>query len=326
MVVDDVQMVDSTGFGIYDVNAAGMLVYARGYQWPADRELVWMGRNGAPGYLATPDRRPFIRPALSPDGARIAVTVEGTTSNLWIYEASNGRGTPLTVQQDDNDAPVWSTDGRALFFSSNRDGPLNIFRVSWGPGTEKVERLTSLMDTNVAPLCVTAGGATLLFGRQTPQTGRDILSLAIDSRETSDFLATPGEEYQAQVSPDGRWLAYTSNDSGRDEVYLRQFAGPAKWRVSDQGSHPVWGRDGRELFYRAGSDVMAVAVPPGSFRASAPRVALSIPADSDTAEHGAFDVSTDGKRFLVVRALPRPPRPTDVVIVPNWGAELTGKR
>jgi len=249
---------------------------------------------------------------------------------MWDF----GRATLSRVTSDrgTDHYPLWMPDGRRLVFSSARDGgsSTNLYWQS-RDGISPVERLTT--SPNVQQVtAVTPDGTSLIFQEIVPATRRDIMRLRLDAnRQVEPLLQSRFDERNGTVSPDGRWLAYESDSSGRFEVYVRPFPGvdANQWQVSTAGgSKPLWAPGGAELFY-LGSDGSLMAVPvdaSGDGWSGRVPVPLFMPqwSEEGVITGRTYDISPDGRRFLFVRpAAPegRTQLPT-VVVVQNWFAEL----
>jgi serine/threonine protein kinase/Tol biopolymer transport system component len=311
------------GAAQYDLSATGSLVYVPGGVQSAQRELVWVKRNGAEQPLAAPARL-YISPRLSPDGQRIAVGIQDRGTQVWLYDVIRQTTTRLTFEGETNSAPVWTPDGKRIAFQSNREGPLNIF---WQPadGSGGVERLTT-DESLQAPSSWSPDGQLLAFIGGSPTTGAHIWVLRLGERNTQPFLRTPFNEAAPRFSPDGRWLAYVSNESGRYEIYVQPYPGPGgKRQVSiGGGTEPVWNPNGRELFYRSGVKMMSVdiATQPG-FAAGNPRMLFEGLYQETSATSANYDVSRDGQRFLMLKPVEGTEAAlTQINVVLNWSEEL----
>jgi eukaryotic-like serine/threonine-protein kinase len=323
-----------SGAGQYSVSATGSLLYAAGGIFPdPERWLAWVDRNGAaePLPLST---RPYLSPRLSPDGSRFLVWTQGDR-NVWVHELSRGVTTRLTFEGR-NARAIWTPDGTRITYASAGPGSENLFwRPSDGSGT--ADRLAS-SESQQAPGAWTPDGKTLLFMQGEASTGYDIWALPLEgNRKPQPFLQTPFNELYVDLSPDGHWLAYVSNQSGRAEVYVQPYPGPgARQQISvDGGTAPAWSRDGRELFYittttvggqAALTKMMAVPVQlKPTFTAGTPRT-LFEGRYGATANVRGYDVAPDGRRFLMVQQKDRPAmRVADMIIVQNWIEELKQK-
>jgi eukaryotic-like serine/threonine-protein kinase len=323
-----------SGAGQFSVSNTGSLLYAAGGIFPdPERSLAWVDRNGAAETLSLAPR-PYLSPRLSPDGRRFVVWTQGDR-NVWVHDLLRGVTTRLT-SEGRNARAIWTPDGARIAYVSTTAGPENLF---WRPsdGSGATERLAS-SEFQQAPGAWTPDGKTLLFMQGEAASGYDIWTLSLDGdRQPHPFLQTRFNEQYADLSPDGSWLAYVSNQSGRAEVYVQPYPGPgARQQISvDGGTAPAWSRDGRELFYITNPSVggqaaltkmMVVAVQSKpTFTASAPRM-LFQGRYGATANIRGYDVAPDGRRFLMVQQKDRPAiRLADMIIVQNWVEELKQK-
>ncbi len=311
VVIDDVG-VDHLGNAAYDISTAGTLVYT-----PASASLsrlVWKDRSGNTTPLKLRPRN-YSMPVLSPDGHRFIDTIQdGPARNLWI---GNVEGEPLTRLTFGNDDwfSLFTPDSRRVLFTGGKNGRYNLYLMPVGSG--KTERITD----SVHPQKATSwrpDGKLLLYNEGTARGEMDIMQMEPGRPETArPLVSTPFNEIQGMFSPDGRWVAYTSNESGAYEVYLQAYpASGTKTQVSiDGGWGPAWNPKGGELFYQAPTAVMAVrlihGVPAGS---PAPLFAHT----SREWFNVDWDVAPDGQRFLVAERSPN----TQINIVSNWFEEL----
>jgi len=209
-----------------------------------------------------------------------------------------------------------------LAFHSDRAGPPNLFSQSADGGGD-AERLTKSPFTNAAGSW-SPDGHTLAYVEASLDTGLDIWTLGLADRRARPFLKTQYNETAPKFSPDGHWLAYESNESGRSEVYVQPYPGPgAKWQISTEGgTEPAWNPAGGELFYRMGARMMDVLVTlQPAFSAGKPVVLFEGPWLSGTAMPN-YDVSPDGKRFLMLKAPDDDQGARQIVVVQNWFEEL----
>ncbi len=300
----------------YSFSAGGSLAYV-----PARRQfegrLVWVDRKGTVEPLPAPPRN-YAHPSLSPDGQLIAVTNWASTYEIWIYDLKRGGLSQFVTEGGTSQNPIWTPDGKRLTYQGYRAGFRNIFwKRADGGGDE--ERLTAGEDAQFAASW-SPDGEWLAFQAANPATAYDIWMLRlVGERQPQPFLKTPFDELDARFSPDGRWLAYQSDESGRIEVYVQPFPGPGmKWRVSAEGgASPRWSRDGRELFYYYGNKMMAVDVKTGpTFVAESPRLLFEGPFNY------RYDVSPDGRRFLMIQPVEPPQPATRIDLVLNGFDEL----
>jgi Tol biopolymer transport system component len=284
------------------ISPSGSAVYIAGVFESDQRKLATVDRSGAATPLAAPSR-PYAAPHLSPDGRRVLVTVEAARPDLWLYDIAPGTLTQITFDAGSR-FPVWSPDGQRAAFSSNKTGALNLFVIDIArPGTG--ERLTSSDNLQVAASWA-SDGHTLAFVEQHPTNGRDIRLIAPNDRSTRSWLDSTFEEGAPRFSPDGRWLAYVSNESGRHEVYIRMLASSSGRQLvsSSGGAEPVWARDGRELFYREGNKMMAAGLTGrgADLQAGRPQALFDGPFAKGSIDAANYDVTPDGQRFLMVQS------------------------
>ena len=310
----------SAGFPYYSFSNTGTLLYVAG-SGAFERRLVWVTRSGAEQALAVPARA-YDWPRLSPDGGRVAVELDGQT---WIHDVARGTLTRLTFTGTQNDSPAWTPDGTRIVVRTSRAGPpASLFwqRADGSGGDELVTPPDGIADLAQS---FSPDGRFLAFTRNDAKTLRDIWVLSIDGRKRTPFLATPATEGAPRFSPDGRWMAYVSGESGRPEVYVQPFPGPGgKWQIStDGGIEPLWNPNGRELFYRNGSQMLAVPVETsGGFSAGRPAMLFDGPylASTFPLTGVTYDVTRDGQRFLMVKD--EPAAATQINVVVNWFEEL----
>jgi serine/threonine protein kinase/Tol biopolymer transport system component len=341
-VVEGVLQSTSSGAAQYSISATGSLVYVLGSVQANQRRLVWVSRNGAEQPLAAPAHA-YRGPQLSPDGHRVAVGVEDQETQVWLYDLSRETLTRLTFEGHANQLPSWTPDGKRIAFESNKEGANNIF---WqlADGSGGLEPLTTSEYLQV-PSSWSPDGQLLAFIEITPTTGRDIWVLRMDDRsassgqvpsagsgqvrKTQPFLRTPFNETAPRFSPDGRWLAYVSDESGRNEIYVQPYPGPGgKWQISTEGgTEPSWNPNGRELFYRSGDKMMAVdiATQP-NFASGKPRMLFEGPYLPTPGTFPNYGVSPDGQRFLMLKPTEQAQAaPTQINVVQNWFEELKQK-
>ena len=312
-------------FGVAEFSSSndGTLAYVPGGSEIDYRTLAWVDHKGVRQPLPAPPRG-YRAPRISPDGKWVAISIQGDNPGLWIYDLARGTLTRLT-SEGVIPFPIWSRDGRRLTFSGSLDDRLNVYRIA-ADGSGAIERLTTNENAEW-PGSWSPVAEILAFTEADPETGYNLMTVDLHGdRHPHAFLQTPANEYGPTFSPDGRWLAYGSDESGRQEIYVRPFPGPGgKWQIStDSGVEPVWSRDGRELFYRNADKMMAAAVETApTFSASKPRVLFEQHFEKSIFPFEAnYDVSPDGKRFLLVVPPAGETSPTQVNVVLNWSDEL----
>jgi serine/threonine-protein kinase len=320
-VLDNV-MQSFDGAAQLSVSQSGSAVYVPGVLNSDHRRLVTVDRTGTATPLAALPRS-YVTPRLSPNGQRLLVTIEQATSDLWTYDIGSDKLTQITFESGAR-FPVWSPDGQRAAFSSNKAGALNLFLIDISrPGTG--ERLTSSENLQVAGSW-SPDGQALAFVEQDPSKGRDIRLIAPNDRSTRPWLESMSEEGAPRFSPDGRWLAYVSNESGRHEVYVRPLTGS---RVTQQvssggGTEPVWGRDGRGLFYRQGDKMMEVRLVAvgATLQAGRPQTVFESPFARGSIDAANYDVTPDGQRFLMVQNDQQSTSSTMFHVLINWVGSL----
>ena len=313
----------NTGAGQFGISDTGSLIYAAGGIVP-DRKnsLVWVDQRGTEQPV-TALQFPFLSPRFSPDGLRIAYATMGRESQVYVYDLVRGTNSRLTGEGIAI-RPIWAPDGKRLLFGWKRSLAFSLF---WQPydGSSPMERLTS-SEYEQWPGSWSSDGKTVALVEAHPDTGSDIAVLDVPSRRVTPFLNSEFDEAYPEFSPDGRWIAYTSDESERSEVYVRAFPGPGmKQQVSSEGGYePLWARNGKQLFYRRQDKIWVVDVrTDGGFAMSKPRLLFEKPGYGSGSPIRAYDLSLDSERFLMVKTENRKPTPvTEMVLVQNWFEEL----
>jgi serine/threonine-protein kinase len=310
----------------FAVSPSGSLAYLAGRVGRDERELLWVDRKGATRLLLT-ERRPYDDPSLSPDGSRLAVTIEGEMQNLWVYDITRGSLIRVTFEAGYDMAPVWSPDSRHLAFCAARGGRVALLRKpSDGTGSEEV-----LFSGGVAsfPTSWSRDGKFLAFIQWAPDTDWDVWVLPLEGeRKPIALLRTPFRELSPVFSPDSRWLAYVSNETGRNEVYVRPFPDAAgRWKISTEGgTQPRWAGNGRELFYRNGNKMLAVSIDTrNGFGASQPKLLFEGAYRMNVNWVAAYDVTADGQRFVMSRSRQDTGGGDQIHVVLNWSEEVKRK-
>jgi len=331
-VMQAANMVNSaqdSGAGQFTHAAAGSLAYVPGgVSSLPDRSLVSIDRSGGVEALTAPPRA-YTYPRLSRDGTRVLVSTQGDRK-IWTYEIASGTMKRLSLEGR-SQAAVWTHDDTRVAYGSSIAGTENLF-LAMADGTATPERLT------MSPLFQRASAwspdGVLAFVEQ-QELSYDILTLRHGDDQPKAFLASRSNESHPDFSPDGRWLAFASDESGRPEVFVQPFPGPgARTLISrdEGGTAPAWDRDGRQLFYvvpvlsreKASVRMMAVTLTLGTqLTAGEPRFLFESTALTAGSSVRNYDVTPDG-RFLAVQPRERTPiRPTQIVLVQNWLEELT---
>jgi serine/threonine-protein kinase len=315
------------GSGQVSVSPRGDLAYVPGPVQSGEMTLVLADRDGATRPLPVVGNA-YHMPRLSPDGSRVAVwIIRGTRCEVSVYHLAKDTWTRLTFAGD-NHAPVWSPDGTHVVYQSTSARGYDLFRTRADGGGD-TEQLTHREQLAVAG-SFTPDGRLLAFADFDLQTGWDIWTMPLDGdRKARLFLQTPANELMPVLSPDGRWLAYATDESGRSEVFVRAFPGPGgPWQISaDGGSDPVWTRSGKELLYRHRDSIMAVEISTESgFTPSKPtRVTKLLDEPFDHYWGRNYDVTADGKQFLMVKTRDEAMQATHINLVLHWLDQLRSR-
>jgi serine/threonine-protein kinase len=305
----------------------GTLAYIPGVS-SAQRQLVWIDRDGARTVLPAP-LRGYSVPRISPDGTRVALDVREQLVNIWIWEIARQTLTRLTDTPLFDGVPLWSRDGRRIIFASGRNGPQRIFTQA-ADGSAPAQELFHAAKL-AQPSSLTPDGLHLLYLYRSDTGGvpnADIMMIPLQGTITSSpVLASTANELNAEVSPDGHFLAYESNESGTDEVWVRPFPNvqSGRWQISVKGgTKPAWAAGGRELYYVSPDDHLFrvdVTLQP-VFRAGAPKAAIETAIFARVGPR-TYDVSPDGRRLLVIEPLGNAQSPlTTITVVFGQGDEL----
>jgi serine/threonine-protein kinase len=322
-VLDDLLVSQTGGFAALAVSSRGTLAYVSESLGNPPSALVWLDRTGRDAPAAT-ERHRFRSVSLSPDGRQAAITIQDESRDLWTASLERGTLSRLTTGDGTEFDPVWSRDGRELFYVVDRP-PFQLHRIGVGSpdGGRPIWDETPVFDT--VGVAVHPDGKTIAFEVTEEGTGKNLYSRPLDgSAPPRAIRATKASEERATFSPDGRWIAYASNETGRPEIYAEPFPGPGeRVQVSpDGGTEPVWAGNG-ELFYRRDDEVRVVATSlsaPSPF--GAPRTLFSFPiVPASVHESRTYDVTADGSRLIAV-TVPEASRPRQVEIVTDWTREL----
>jgi serine/threonine-protein kinase len=312
----------TSGGAEYDVTESGLLAYVPGNARPPLRTLVWIDRNGMTRTVAAPPKF-YSSPRLSPDGKLLALQVnENGSPDIWVYEFARNTLTRLTFGPGASSSPLWSADGRRIVYSNRTDSPTFRSKLADGSGAEETLYDKKFDDQGAAPLAVSPDGKTLLFSASS--AGRlAIEALSLDgSEKIQPFLQSSFNIATAKFSPDGRWVTYSSDESGQWEIYVQPFPVPGgKWMVSSGGGqYPRWTWNGREIFYRSGDKVMAVGVETQpAFKAGTPR--MWFPGEGYVAL-GNYDIAADGEHLMMLKQEDTATSPKELNVILNWSEEL----
>jgi Tol biopolymer transport system component len=299
---------------------------------PSLSQLVWFDRRGE---VVADAHEPgdFRQFSVSPDGTRVAMARRDErdgSSNIWALELQRGTSSRITLGRSRDSSPVWSPDGTRIAFASDRGDSMNIYTTAASGGGSEELLLSVHKPAHPIPTDWAQDGRVLLYSEISPKSGSDLLMLPVqgeraEGRKPMPIASGSFNESDGRFSPDVRYVAYVSDESGRNEVYVQTFP-PAegKWQVSaGGGTRPRWRRDGRELFFLASEGtLMSVAIQqsgPAALRLGVPEALTSL------REGGDFEISPDGRRILARTALRRP-GDNQLQVVLNWAAELAGSR
>jgi len=323
--------VESELGAFFDISPAGDLAYAVGPSENGERMLTWVDRKGKATPLPLPARS-YLNPRISPDGKLLAVEVEGVNHDLYSYDFARGVMSRIT-NNGTSHGPIWSPDGKRFAFRTWKGGKMTL---AWMPADRSgPEEMLANVPAWQSAVSFSPDGKHLAYDEvdpHGPEYGVWIMSLE-GGRESRAFAKSKFQQGAGKFSPDGRWLVYCSMESGKAEVYVQQYPGPGPkiQGSSEGGMDPLWRRDGKEIFYRNGSKMMAVSVSTqGGFQAGRPAAlwegeytfGLSSSCGLRGATFTSYDVSPDGQRFLMIKDRDGNMYSTRIVVVVNWAAEL----
>jgi len=319
-----VQYFANFGFSVFTASDNGILAYQAGGT-ESISQLVWLDRAGKQLEVLGPPAD-YMRPRISRDGRRVAMDVRDPQTghaDIWIYDLARRLSTRFTFEAADNVFPIWWPDDSRIVFQSNRKGQSTLYqKVSSGTGND--EEFLVQEGSLTVPTDWSTDGRFLAYQAidSKTKTGWDLAFYSLAEKKTYVFLSTLAAEVMGRFSPDGRWLAYTSDESGRPEVYVQPFPGHGgKWQISTAGGgQPVWNRNGKELFYAsADNKLMAVEVKADSgFEAGTPRALFDVHLKSING--WKYDISPDGQRFLANTVIGEV-KANPITLVQNWAAE-----
>jgi Tol biopolymer transport system component len=320
-ISDEVQYTQLIDLALFDVAGKRILVTQTG-RGAARSQLNWFDRNGKlAGAVGIPAR--FGNVNLAPDGKSVAVDEidrDGRHVNIWIHSLKDQTARRLTFSLAADQLPVWSPDGKRVIFGSNQKFHFTLYQKnSDGSGSQD-----EIVDLGVPQQGIwdwSRDGKYILLVKNT-----ELIYMSMTDKQAKPFLQTKASVRNAQFSPDGRWVAYSSNESGTWEVYVSPFpSANSKWQVSAGGEEPRWKRDGKELFYlSAEGKMMAVPLKTGDSFEAGPAVALFQTHTRQPVslwDAFSYDVSADGQRFLINTKVDDP-NPAPLSIVLNWASEM----
>ena len=310
----------TSGAAQFSLSNDGVLVYLGGTDsGMTESVLGWVDREGQMTPLMQRNGEFVSHPRLSPDGRQVALLID---NDIWLYDIERDSLTRLTEQRT-NYFPVWTPDGTRVTFGSTRTGESGLYRKA-ADGSGAAEALLEKSNPLV-PGSWSPDGTTLAFYEASSDAARDIWTLGRDG-EASAFLATEFDERAPHLSPDGQWVAYVSDQSGEPRVYVQPFLGGGRVIPisTGAGTEPAWSRDGTELFFRVGDQMLAVEVETGvTFSAGRPQVLFEGSHATDPAGLGMqnYDAAPDGRFLMISRRGGE--SAAQLTIVQNWFEELT---
>jgi len=309
------------GAGQFTFAGDGTLAYIAG-TFAGKGTLVWVDRRGVIEPLPV-NVQQYGYFSLSPDCRRVAVQISSTNTDVWLFDLARANWSRLTTEGNNID-PIWTPDGKRVVFASDRAGPVSFF---WQFAEVNSSAELLLANKNAQyPFSWSPDGKLLAFVEFDPITGYDIGVLPIDGlRKPQPLLRTRFGEAFPAFSPDGRWIAFSSDESGRFETYVQRYPPTGeRWQISTEGgAKPLWSPRGDELFYRSGSKYMVASIVlQPTFAAGKPQVFAEGPYVNVPGR--SYDVDCDGRRLLVIREVEQPST-TEIRVVSNWFDELKRK-
>jgi eukaryotic-like serine/threonine-protein kinase len=325
-IVEDVATADGEGYAAFAVASNGTFAFLPTSSYRSELEISFVDRRGV-SRPALPDRARYDNPRLSPDGSRIATDVfpKGGNADIWVYPVGSSRGTRITDAPGKDWMPQWTPDGRDLVFV--RESPFYDPWIRVADGSQPARKLIGGGHDRM-PSGISADGRLVALVANVD--GRpELWTMSLRGAVTEQrYLTGVGSASKPSFSPDGRWLAYESAETGRTEVYVQSFPDPAlgRWKLSSNGaSEPVWTRSGTEVVFRQRDTVMAVLVNPSRRTVGTPIALFGGPYVFHTAwdEGRSYDVSSDGETFVMLREPAGHRR--RILVTLNWLADLEAR-
>ncbi|HZN02112.1 MAG TPA: hypothetical protein VFD06_00855, partial [Candidatus Polarisedimenticolia bacterium] len=317
---------ENEGGAAYDAAPNGTLVYLPGGPARYGQRVVWVDRDGRTDPVPIPERD-LGSVALSPDGRQAAVQVTEGTIGIWLYDFERKTFTPFVTGPGSSQAPLWTPDGTRLVYRGTRHGTRDIY-IKPADGTGAETRLTSGLGRSLTATSMTPDGRWLIFSGIGGASGGEnmIWRVPLDGAGKPEPMLAPADRLQnGQISPDGRFMAYSSGISGRPEIYVMPFPGPGPSRqISIGGGYePLWSRDGRELFFQYQTSLMVADIAPGAvFKAGQPRRLYEGRYRTSANGNTPWSISPDGKRFLRIQQAQPDVAIDRIDVVLGWGDQL----
>jgi eukaryotic-like serine/threonine-protein kinase len=333
-ILEGVRSNSITGGAQFSISNGGMLAYLPGPSIGAGTALQWMKRDGEIAAMKMPPAN-WFNIAVAPDGSRVAMEIRDRTIDVWVHDIERGTLARLTSDPATDLKPVWAPDSRRIAFASTRANPsISNLYVQSADGTGAAIRLTDSMNEQ-QPASWHPSGKFLMFWETHPQSGMDLMVLDVEGSERagwkpgapSVYVGDRGRQWDAAFSPDGRWVAYVSDESGTAEVYVRPFPGPGgKWQVSTEGGTlPSWSRAQPELVYGMDGQLMVArySADNATFNAAKPE-RWSTSRFEWRGPNRMFDLHPDGARVALATQsnAARAPMPDRIVLIFNLFDQL----
>lgn len=329
-IANSVRIIPAAWYVMASASQNGILAYAAG-TGPGGWRMEWFDRNGkAMGSVG--GTQFFHEPRLSPDGKELAAVISrvpATQANIWVFDLAKGTARRVTFGSSEPLTVIWSPDGKTLAFSAYRAGSTQVYEKPVN-GTGATQLLFKDGAPNKHPISWSSDGRYITIERVDPQgkTGWDVWILPLfGDRKPFPFLNGAANEYDTSFSPDGKWVAYVSDETGRAEVYIVPFPKRSgKWQVSmEGGSHPHWRRDGKEFYYLSRDNkLMAVKIQERNtaLEIGNPQPLFQTNPPTSLYAGWIYDVTADGKKFIVDTQPPSSPSSDSITLVTNWPALL----
>jgi serine/threonine protein kinase len=315
-VIEGVMTGASNGDATFAVSSNGTLVFQPGTFTSFHRNLVWMDRTGKTTNI-TEEVKPYSAPAISPDGKRIALTLDSSSFDVWVYDLERATLTKVSFGADDYN-PHWSPDGKMLAYYSSKSGTMQVYvkhgivqgdeiMVTDDPGFKEVYGWTP-------------DGREVIFSRESKDTGYDLFAAAVEGdHKVRPLVVAPFNQFDASVSPDGKWLAYVSDESGQAEIFVQSMSDPNMRAQISSGvaASPRWARSGNELFFRAKDGLMSVKFAPGTALNPGKPVKLF----QDKRAWSGYDVAADGRFVVAIEAEDKVAN-SQLNVILHWFEEL----
>ncbi|MCG3118978.1 MAG: Serine/threonine-protein kinase PknD [bacterium] len=323
-VLPGVALEQTGGYSHFACSNSGTLIYLPGGEIQNLNELMLVDRSGKPQRMSQ-KQAPYFRLSLAPDGRHLVVETVGANNDIWLVDMERDTQTRLTFEAE-NSWPIGTADGKKIILNSDREGQSNLYATP-ADGSGSIERLTT-SEAIQAPTSCAPDNRLLAYDQLNRETGVDIWLLPLEGeRKPRPFRQTTFNESGAKFSPDGRWLVYQSDESGRNEVYVQPLSGSStKWQISAEGGDsPHWSRAGREIVYCNDTKMMAVEVSTApTFKAGRSQLLFEEKHLPKGGTSWLWDITPDGERFVIIKPGERQ-RLTRINVVLNWFEELKRK-